>query len=57
MKSEKLGELLLDRLLIAQDYCLVAQDSGHVFFQLVPVLTDEDLVFLGLIPIRLEPCD
>ena len=49
MKDEKLGELLLDGL-------LVTQDGGHVCLQPVHVLTDGDLVFLGLIPVHIKPC-
>ena len=30
MKSEKLGELLLDGLLVAQDDCLVGQNGVHL---------------------------
>ena len=30
MKGEKLGELLLDELLVAQDDCLVTQDDVHL---------------------------
>ena len=30
MKREKLSELLLDGLLVAQDDCLVAQDGVHL---------------------------
>ena len=56
MKSEKLGELLLDGLVVTQNYLLVVQDGVHVYLQLVHVLTDGDLVFMGLIPIRIELC-
>ena len=56
MKSEKLGSLLLDRLLVAQNYRLVVEDYVHVSLELVPVLTDGDLMFLSLIPIHIKPC-
>ena len=56
MKLEKLRELLLNGLLVAKNYRLVMQDGGHVYFQPIHVLTDGDLVFLGLISVCIEPC-
>ena len=56
MKSEKLGELLLDGLLVAQNYHLVAEDCVHVVLELVHVLTDGDLMFLGLILVHIKLC-
>ena len=56
MKSEKLGELLLDGLLVPQNYHLVEEDCVHVVLELVHVLTDEDLMFLGLILVHIKPC-
>ena len=56
MKCEKLSELLLDRLLVAQNYHLVAQDIVHVRLYCIHVLANGDLVFLVLIQVRIEPC-
>ena len=56
MKCEKLGELLLDGLLVAQNDRLVVQDGVHVCLERVHVLANGDLVFLGLIPIRVQLC-
>ena len=56
MKSEKLGKLLLDGLLVAQNYRLVVQDYVHVVLELVHVLTDGDLMFLGLILVHIKQC-
>ena len=54
MKGEKLGKLLLDSLLVAQNGCLVAYDCGHVCPERLQVPAYGDLVFLGLIPVRVE---
>ena len=56
MKSEQLDELLLDGLFVAQNYRLFALDGVHVYLFLVHVLIVGDLVFLGLIPVCIEPC-
>ena len=47
MKGEELGKLLLDGL-------LVAHDGVHVYPESVHVLVDGDLVFLGLILVRIK---
>ena len=57
MKSEELGKLLLDRLLVVENGHLVAHDCAHVRPECVHVLADGDLVLLGLIPIRIESGD
>ena len=54
MKGEELGKLLLDCLPVAHNGLLVAHDYGHVYLERVHVLANGDLVFLGLIPIRVE---
>ena len=54
MKGKALGKLLLDSLLVAQNGCLVAHDGVHVYPKHVHVLADGDLVFLGLIPVRIK---
>ena len=54
MKGEKLGKLLLDGLLLAQNGCLVVHGGVHVCPKRVHVLADGDLVFLGLIPLRIK---
>ena len=46
MKGEELSKLLLDG--------LVAHDCGHVCPEHVHVLADGDLMFLGLILVRIE---
>ena len=52
MKGEELGKLLLDGLLVAEDGRLVVHGCAHVGSQCIHILADEDLVLLGLIPIR-----
>ena len=54
MKGKKLGKLLLDGLLIAQNGHLVAHDCVHVCPERVHVLANRDLVLLGLIPVRIK---
>ena len=54
MKGEELGKLLLDGLLVAHNGRLVAHDGVHVCLERVHVLTDGDLVFLGLIPVCIK---
>ena len=54
MKGEELGKLLLDGLLVAHNGRLVAHYCVHVCPEQIHVLVDGDLVFLGLIPIRIK---
>ena len=54
MNGEELGKLLLDGLLVAQDGRLVTHDDVHVCLERVHVLANGDLMFLGLIPVRIE---
>ena len=54
MKGKELGKLLLNGLLVAQNGHLVAHDCGHVCPEHVHVLVDGNLVFLGLILVRVE---
>ena len=54
MKGEELGKLLLDGLLVAQNGRLVAHYRVHVYPERIHVLVDGDLVFLGLIPVRIK---
>ena len=49
MESKKLGQLLLDGLLITQENRLVAQNISHICLEHVYVLADGDLMLLGLI--------
>ena len=51
MKGEKLGKLLLDGLLVAENGYLIVHDYAHVGPESVHVLTDGDL---GLILVRIE---
>ena len=55
-EKEKLGKLLLNGLLVAQNYRLVVEDYVYVVLELVHVLIDRDLTFLGLILICIKPC-
>ena len=50
MKSEELGELSLEGLLILENSGLVSQDGTHVSSKGLHVLGNEDSVFLCLIP-------
>ena len=50
MKSEELGKLLLDGLLVVEDGSLVVHDYAHISPKCIHVLADGDLVNLGLIP-------
>ena len=54
MKGEKLGKLLLDRLLVAEDGRLVMHDYAHVGSECIHILVDEDPVLLGLIPVSIK---
>ena len=54
MEGEKLGKLVLKRLLITKDGCLVDQDYAHVSSESLHILADEDAVLLGLIPVGLK---
>ena len=54
MKSEELGQLILEGLLIAEDGLLVMHDGAHVGAEGLHILVDEDLVVLGLIPVCIK---
>ena len=54
MKGEEMGKLLVDGLLVAYNGRLVVHYCVHVYPEYVPVLTDGDLVLLGLIPVCIE---
>ena len=49
MKSEELGQLILEGLLIAKDGRLVMHDCVHVGAERLHILADEDPLLLGLI--------
>ena len=50
MESEKIGELVLEELLIVENGHLVFQDGTHVSAQGLHILGNEDSVLLGLVP-------
>ena len=50
LESEKLGELVLEGLLISENGCLVGQDGTHVSSEGLHILGNEDSVLLGLVP-------
>ena len=54
MENEKLGELVLEELLISKNGCLVSQDDTHVSSEGLHVLGNEDSVLLGLVPESIE---
>ena len=54
VKGEERGKWLLDGLLVAHNGCLVAHYYVLIFLKRVHVIADGDLVFLGLIPIRVK---
>ena len=54
MKGEELGKLILEGLLIAEDGHLVMHDGAHVGAKGLHILTDEDPVLLGLIPVCIK---
>ena len=54
MKSEELGQLILEGLLIAEDGLLVIHDSAHVGAEGLHILVDEDPMLLGLIPVCIK---
>ena len=54
MKDEELGNLILEGLLIAVDGRLVMHDGEHVGAEGLHILTDEDPVLLGLIPVCIK---
>ena len=54
MKGKELGKLLLDGLLVVENGRLVVDDYAHVSSKCIHILTDEDLVLLGLIPVRIK---
>ena len=49
MEGEKLGELVLEGLLISENGHLVSQDGMQVSSEGLHVLSNEDLVLLGLV--------
>ena len=54
MEGEKLCKLVLKGLLIMKNGRLVGQDCAHVNSEGLHILTDKDVVLLGLIPVGLE---
>ena len=50
MEVEKLGELVLEGLLISENGRLVSQDGTHVSSEGLHILGNEDSVLLGLVP-------
>ena len=54
MKGEELCQLILEGLLIAEDSRFVLKDGAHVGAEGLHILDDEDLVFLGLIPVGIK---
>ena len=54
MKGEELGKLLLDGLLVAEDGRVVVHDCVHVGPECIHILADQDLVLLGLNPVRIK---
>ena len=54
MKGKELGKLILDGLLIAEDGRLIVHNCSHVGLEGIHILADEDLVLLGLIPVRIK---
>ena len=54
VESEKLGELVLEGLLISDNGLLVSQDGTHVNSEGLHILGNEDSVLLGLIPESIE---
>ena len=54
MKGEELGKLLLDGMLVAQNGRLVEHYRVHVCLERVHLLTNGDMMLLGLIPVRIE---
>ena len=53
-EGEKLGELVLEGLLILENGRLVSQDGMHVRSKGLHILGNEDSVLLGLIPKSIE---
>ena len=49
MKSEELGQLILEGLLIVEDGRLIMHDGAHFDVKGLHILGDEDPVLLGLI--------
>ena len=54
MKIGELGNLLLDGLLVVENGRSIAHYYVHVGPKNIHVLADEDLMLLGLIPIRIK---
>ena len=50
MESEKLGEMVLEGLLISKNGHLVIQDGTHVTSEGLHILGNKDSVLLGLVP-------
>ena len=53
-EGEKLGELVVEGLLILENGRLVSQDGMHVRSKGLHILGNEDSVLLGLIPKSIE---
>ena len=49
MEGEKLGELILEGLLISENGSLVGEDGAHVNAEGLHILGNEDSVLLGLV--------
>ena len=54
MKSEELGKMPLNGLLVAEDGHLVVHDYAHVGHKCIHVLVDGDLLLLGLILVLIK---
>ena len=54
MESEKLGELVLEGLLISENGCLLSQDGTHVSSEGLHILGNDNSVLLGLVPESIE---
>ena len=52
--GKKLGELVLEGLLISENGRLVSQDGTHVSLEGFHILGNEDSVLLGLVPESIE---
>ena len=54
MKGKKLGQLILEGLLITEDGHLIVHDGAHVGVEGLHILADENPVLLGLIPVCIK---
>ena len=54
MEGKKLGEIVLEGLLILENSHLVSQNGTHVSPEGLHILGNEDSVLLGLIPESIE---